>query len=171
MNPEFRIGRPRQEGVNVWSSQERAPPRTWGLANRQSLYQTRRSGGVAEWLNAAVLKTVEPSRAPGVRIPPPPPLFHTGKSPKTPNTMVFICDLLRPLAYIETCSTIQLAAHFSAPRGGNLCRSSSVVTVTSSDDGSRAAMGALSRGTRSGSACTPIQRLLPAARLTGSEAS
>lgn len=29
-------------------------------------------GGVAEWLNAAVLKTVESSRAPGVRIPPPP---------------------------------------------------------------------------------------------------
>jgi hypothetical protein len=30
-------------------------------------------GGVAEWFNAAVLKTVVPVRAPGVRIPPPPP--------------------------------------------------------------------------------------------------
>ena len=32
-------------------------------------------GGVAEWLKAAVLKTVERLRVPGVRIPPPPPLF------------------------------------------------------------------------------------------------
>lgn len=31
-------------------------------------------GGMAEWLNAAVLKTVVPSRVPGVRIPLPPPL-------------------------------------------------------------------------------------------------
>ena len=31
-------------------------------------------GGVAEWLNAAVLKTVRPVRVSGVRIPPPPPL-------------------------------------------------------------------------------------------------
>jgi hypothetical protein len=30
-------------------------------------------GGVAEWFNAAVLKTVVPARVPGVRIPPPPP--------------------------------------------------------------------------------------------------
>jgi hypothetical protein len=30
-------------------------------------------GGVAEWLNAAVLKTVRLERASGVRIPPPPP--------------------------------------------------------------------------------------------------
>ena len=29
-------------------------------------------GGVAEWLNAAVLKTVEVLQPPGVRIPPPP---------------------------------------------------------------------------------------------------
>jgi hypothetical protein len=28
---------------------------------------------VAEWLNAAVLKTVRPERVSGVRIPPPPP--------------------------------------------------------------------------------------------------
>ena len=32
-------------------------------------------GGVAEWLKAAVLKTVERLRVPGVRIPPPPPLI------------------------------------------------------------------------------------------------
>src|SRR6516164_3354126 len=30
-------------------------------------------GGVAEWLNATVLKTVRPVRVSGVRIPPPPP--------------------------------------------------------------------------------------------------
>src|SRR2546430_3383881 len=31
-------------------------------------------GGVAEWLNAAVLKTVRLERVSGVRIPPPPPV-------------------------------------------------------------------------------------------------
>src|SRR5467141_88539 len=31
------------------------------------------SGGVGEWLNPAVLKTVRPERVSGVRIPPPPP--------------------------------------------------------------------------------------------------
>ena len=30
-------------------------------------------GGVAEWSNAAVLKTVDGASRPGVRIPPPPP--------------------------------------------------------------------------------------------------
>ncbi len=34
-------------------------------------------GGVAERLNAAVLKTVELARVPGVRIPPPPPLYDS----------------------------------------------------------------------------------------------
>src|SRR5687767_11746821 len=34
----------------------------------------RTTGEVAEWSIAAVLKTVEPSRAPGVRIPSSPPL-------------------------------------------------------------------------------------------------
>jgi hypothetical protein len=33
---------------------------------------------VAEWLNAAVLKTVRPERVSGVRIPPPPPLSECG---------------------------------------------------------------------------------------------
>ncbi len=32
------------------------------------------AGGVAEWLNAAVLKTVVRESVPWVRIPPPPPL-------------------------------------------------------------------------------------------------
>ena len=32
-----------------------------------------RRGGMAEWFKAAVLKTVEPERVPGVRIPLPPP--------------------------------------------------------------------------------------------------
>ena len=36
--------------------------------------QGDRRGGVAEWSNAAVLKTVERESVPGVRIPPPPPL-------------------------------------------------------------------------------------------------
>src|SRR5882672_10009971 len=31
------------------------------------------NGGVGEWLNPAVLKTVRPERVSGVRIPPPPP--------------------------------------------------------------------------------------------------
>ena len=34
-----------------------------------------RDGGVAEWLNAAVSKTVMSARASGVRIPPPPPII------------------------------------------------------------------------------------------------
>jgi hypothetical protein len=33
------------------------------------------TGGVGEWLNPAVLKTVRPERVSGVRIPPPPPLI------------------------------------------------------------------------------------------------
>ena len=41
------------------------------------LTETRSSGGVAEWLNALVLKTSVPSRVPGVRISPPPPNFET----------------------------------------------------------------------------------------------
>lgn len=33
-------------------------------------------GGMAEWFNAMVLKTIEVARLPGVRIPlPPPPMF------------------------------------------------------------------------------------------------
>src|SRR5258706_6344385 len=32
-----------------------------------------KNGGVGEWLNPAVLKTVRPERVSGVRIPPPPP--------------------------------------------------------------------------------------------------
>lgn len=39
-------------------------------------------GGVAEWLNAAVLKTVERASVPGVRIPPPPPFSQEQKDPK-----------------------------------------------------------------------------------------
>ena len=34
------------------------------------------SGGVGEWLNPAVLKTVRPERVSGGRIPPPPPLLE-----------------------------------------------------------------------------------------------
>jgi hypothetical protein len=39
----------------------------WGLASKLE------GGGVGEWLNPAVLKTVRPERVSGVRIPPPPP--------------------------------------------------------------------------------------------------
>ena len=39
-------------------------------------------GGVAEWLNAVVLKTIESARAPGVRIPPPPPKNLDNEVPK-----------------------------------------------------------------------------------------
>ena len=39
----------------------------------------RRLGEVAEWSNAAVLKTVEPLRVPGVRIPPSPPGLNISK--------------------------------------------------------------------------------------------
>src|SRR6266851_4908282 len=39
----------------------------WGLPSRLN------GGGVGEWLNPAVLKTVRPERGSGVRIPPPPP--------------------------------------------------------------------------------------------------
>lgn len=46
-----------------------------GLAFGAGLNETNPAGGVAEWLNAAVLKTVELARVPGVRIPPPPPLW------------------------------------------------------------------------------------------------
>ena len=35
-----------------------------------------KNGGVGEWLNPAVLKTVRPERVSGVRIPPPPPFSH-----------------------------------------------------------------------------------------------
>lgn len=50
-----------------------------GLAFGAGLNETNPAGGVAEWLNAAVLKTVELARVPGVRIPPPPPLWVFSK--------------------------------------------------------------------------------------------
>jgi hypothetical protein len=43
------------------------------LMTRGRTAATLKSGGVAEWLKAAVLKTVRPGRVSGVRIPPPPP--------------------------------------------------------------------------------------------------
>ena len=45
------------------------------IAIQRAIVETvARRGGVAEWLNAAVLKTVERANVPGVRIPPPPPV-------------------------------------------------------------------------------------------------
>ncbi len=41
--------------------------------NRVGTAKASAAGGVAEWSNAAVLKTVEGASPPGVRIPPPPP--------------------------------------------------------------------------------------------------
>jgi hypothetical protein len=48
-------------------------------------------GGVAERSNASVLKTEVPSRGPGVRIPPPPPIIAIGILQKNtvPVGMVF----------------------------------------------------------------------------------
>lgn len=74
MNRECRFRQTGQYIVKRFGGHQRAPMRISGLAKPQPIFQTRVAGGVAEWLNAAVLKTVEPSRAPGVRIPPPPPL-------------------------------------------------------------------------------------------------
>src|ERR1700733_8740129 len=45
------------------------------------MVQFRCRGEVAEWSIAAVSKTVEPSRVPGVRISPSPPFILTGHSP------------------------------------------------------------------------------------------
>ena len=41
--------------------------------------KTSYNGGLAEWSIAAVLKTVVPARAPGVRIPHPPPNIQISK--------------------------------------------------------------------------------------------
>ena len=58
-----------------------------------SEYVTIKNGGVGERLKPAVLKTVEPERVPGVRIPPPPPCkFHT------PFLALFFCAVARALA-------------------------------------------------------------------------
>ncbi len=51
-------------------------PNSLGLWLAKPLYmdfEKVRFGEVAEWLNAAVLKTVDRLRGPGVRIPPSPP--------------------------------------------------------------------------------------------------
>lgn len=74
MNRDCWFRRNRQDVVNGFVAKQSDTARISGLAKPPLIFQTRVAGGVAEWLNAAVLKTVEPSRAPGVRIPPPPPL-------------------------------------------------------------------------------------------------
>ena len=56
-----------------------------GTCKPAFIIYTQPAGGVAEWLNAAVLKTVEPSRAPGVRIPPPPPVKCLVFSERSPT--------------------------------------------------------------------------------------
>ena len=48
---------------------------------------------MAEWLKAAVLKTVERLRVPGVRIPPPPPQFQ-----KTRQATQGLDNLIRGMA-------------------------------------------------------------------------
>src|SRR5205823_9172126 len=53
-----------------------------GLPRRSKLSDVRlRSGGMAEWSMAVVLKTTEPETVPGVRIPLPPPLPQLWKPP------------------------------------------------------------------------------------------
>jgi hypothetical protein len=54
--------------VKVW---DRCGTESMGLSAKFPVYNV---GGVAEWLKAAVLKTVRLERVSGVRIPPPPPL-------------------------------------------------------------------------------------------------
>jgi hypothetical protein len=51
--------------------------RRYGPAGALLQIQWNHCGGVAEWLNAAVLKTVRLERVSGVRIPPPPPLLKS----------------------------------------------------------------------------------------------
>ncbi len=47
----------------------------------------RRTGGVAEWSNAAVSKTVIGASLSRVRIPPPPPVFS--------YNVLFLCNILK----------------------------------------------------------------------------
>ncbi len=62
-NPALPAGQPHNAGRGL----ARAP------GNIPSHSPTGTRGGVVEWFNAPVLKTGEPERVPGVRIPPPPP--------------------------------------------------------------------------------------------------
>jgi hypothetical protein len=50
-------------------------------------------GGVAEWLNAPVLKTGRPARVSWVRIPPPP--LHSNGNPKIPRQVTHFPAHLR----------------------------------------------------------------------------
>ena len=61
---------PRSKLVQIWEGPDDRQERA-GLSAAAPC--TIAAGGVAEWLKAAVLKTVVPARVPGVRIPPPPP--------------------------------------------------------------------------------------------------
>ena len=69
--PPVRISAQLTEGV----CEPRPQPRSRSLASLQQdgTILGRNHGEVREWLNRAVSKTVEPSRAPWVRIPPSPP--------------------------------------------------------------------------------------------------
>ena len=71
-------------------------------AARRVPTKSARCGGVAERLNAAVLKTVELERAPGVRIPPPPPAAQDRAPSNTLNSL----NLLRQFALRCTRSNL-----------------------------------------------------------------
>ena len=65
-------------------------------------------GGVAEWLKAAVLKTVERLRVPGVRIPPPPPLFCKQVSKaKAQRNLRHMTDTLQAIAILRLTLSVQ----------------------------------------------------------------
>ena len=70
-------------------------------------------GGVAEWLNAAVLKTVERASVPGVRIPPPPPGLDISQKLLSNKFMQLRAILAHPKTLGPNFAA-QFAAHFAA---------------------------------------------------------
>lgn len=67
-------------------------------------------GGVAEWLIAAVLKTAEGSRLPGVQIPPPPPEKRPIRSRQVPKCLAGFVFLL-PIVPSIPIRTLSISAH------------------------------------------------------------
>ena len=54
---------------------------------------TEPAGGVAEWSIASVLKTDEPVRVPGVRIPPPPPIAPNAAAARKSIAFLVYCRM------------------------------------------------------------------------------
>ena len=72
--------------IRKLSASLRAAQHTDFLANAYLGLENSSSGEVAEWSNAAVLKTVVRLRGPGVRIPPSPP-----ENKNAPLWGIFVC--------------------------------------------------------------------------------